>query len=61
MQICAPPEDAGGIPGYLEFLKIMADPNHADYKTMQKWAQSQWYRNFDIGLINRRLETILRV
>lgn len=48
MQICAPPEDVGDIPGYLEFLKIMADPNHVDYETMQKWAQSQWYRNFDI-------------
>ena len=47
--------------GYVEFLKIMADPNHVDYETMQKWAQSQWYRNFDMELINKRLETILRV
>jgi len=28
---------------------------------MQKWAQSQWYRNFDMELINKRLENILRV
>lgn len=57
----APPEDVGGIPGYVEFLKIMADPNHVDYETMQKWAQSQWYRNFDLELINKRLKTVLRV
>jgi len=56
----APPEDVGGISGYKEFLKIMADPNHVDYKMMQTWAQSQWYRNFDVELINRRLKNILR-
>ena len=32
-----------------------------DYETMQKWAQSQCYRNFDMELINKRLENILRV
>ena len=56
----APPEDVGGISGYEEYLKIMADPNHAEYETMQKWAQSQWYKNFDMDLINRRLKDILR-
>ena len=47
----APPEDVGGIPGYVEFLIIMADPSHVDYETMQKWAQSQWYRNFDVQVL----------
>lgn len=46
----APPEDVGGIPGYVEFSKIIVDPNHVDYETMQKWAQRQWYRNFDMEL-----------
>jgi len=56
----APPEDVGGISGYEEFLEIMADPNHDDYGDMQKWAQSQWYKNFDVEFINRRLKNILR-
>jgi len=56
----APPEDVGGISGYEKFLEIMADPNHAEYGNMQKWAQSQWYKNFDVELINRRLKNILR-
>jgi len=57
----APPEDVGGIPGYEEFLKIMGDPNHVEYETMLEWAQSQWYRNFDVELINKRLENVLRI
>jgi hypothetical protein len=57
----APPEDVGGISGYEEFLKIMADPNHVDYETMQRWAQSQWYKNFDVDFINSRLKDTLRL
>ena len=56
----APPEDVGGIGGYEEFVEIMADSTHVDYETMQKWAQTQWYRNFDVDLINRKLKNILR-
>ncbi len=56
----APPEDVGGISGYEDFLEIMADPNHVEYGDMQKWTQSQWYRNFNMEFINRRLKNILR-
>ena len=37
-----PPENVGGIPGYEEFLEIMADPNHIEYENMQRWSQSPW-------------------
>ncbi|MDA8226624.1 MAG: plasmid pRiA4b ORF-3 family protein [Desulfitobacterium hafniense] len=56
----APPEDVGGISGYEEFLAIISDPKHEDYENTRRWAQGQWYRDFDIDLVNRRLKNILR-
>lgn len=56
----APPEDVGGIPGYEEFLEIMGNPKHSMYEEMKRWADSQWYRKFDIELVNRRLIYVLR-
>lgn len=56
----APPEDVGGISGYKNFLEIMADPNHEAYKDMLQWVKSQWYKDFDIDSVNRRLKNILR-
>jgi len=34
----APPEDVGGVPGYLDFLEIMFDPDHPDYTETKEWA-----------------------
>ena len=55
-----PPEDVGGAPGYMEFLDIILDKNHEDYRHMNQWAQSQGYKDFDIMQINRRLVNVLR-
>lgn len=55
-----PPEDVGGIFGYVEFLKIISSPKHEKYRGVYNWSQSQGYREFDIELINRRLKNILR-
>ena len=32
-----PPEDVGGIPGYAEFLKVIADSNHPEHSSMVDW------------------------
>ena len=32
-----PPEDCGGVPGYYELLKILADPKHPEYKEHTAW------------------------
>ena len=56
----APPEDVGGVYGYKEFLKIMSNPNQAEYKNMQNWAQDQGYKDFDLVSVNRQLKYILR-
>jgi hypothetical protein len=37
-----PPEDCGGVPGYEEFLKAIADPKHEDHSTMLKWAGGEF-------------------
>lgn len=55
-----PPEDVGGISGYVEFLNIISNPDHKEYRNMCQWAQSQGYKEFDIDMINRRLKNILR-
>jgi hypothetical protein len=41
-----PPEDCGGIPGYLELLKILGSPKRKEYKHMVTWlkghARNYW-------------------
>lgn len=32
-----PPENTGGWPGYVEFLKVMADPNHPEHEDILEW------------------------
>ncbi len=34
----SPPEDVGGVPGFMDFHDIMLDPKHPDYKHMKAWA-----------------------
>ena len=33
-----PPEDCGGLHGYLEFLRAIADPKHPEHQSMKEWA-----------------------
>ncbi len=35
----APPEDVGGIPGFLRFLQIMQNPNDPEYDEIKTWAR----------------------
>lgn len=51
-----PPEDVGGESGYEEFVKIMSDPTHDEYEHTKQWADSQYYKPFDIDMVNRRLK-----
>lgn len=34
----APPEDVGGVPGFLHFREIMLDPTHPEHDEMKDWA-----------------------
>jgi len=51
----APPEDVGGEGGYEEFMEIMNDSTHKEYEHMKQWADSHWYKGFDIDGVNRGL------
>ena len=32
-----PPEDCGGVPGYLELLEIIKDLSHPEYESVMEW------------------------
>ena len=34
----APPEDVGGVGGFIDFREIMLDPNHPNYAETQEWS-----------------------
>jgi len=34
----APPEDVGGVPGFVDFHTIMLDPKHPEHARMKEWA-----------------------
>ncbi len=35
----APPEDVGGVGGFVNFREIMLNPNHPEYKETKEWAK----------------------
>ncbi len=47
-----PPEDVGGVDGYGNFLEIMKDPHHPDYRSMVKWVGDKFDPDhFDVSNI----------
>lgn len=53
-----PPEDVGGVHGYLEFLEAMADPRHERHTEMKEWVDDTWFPEFDVGWTNEALRAI---
>lgn len=48
-----PPEDCGGVPGYLELLEIVNDPNHPEYESMMRWlGMDEYDASFDMKDVN---------
>ena len=55
-----PPEDVGGVPGFEEFLRIVSNKKHPEYKSMIEWSGLQpgdkpRPGRLDTSLINERL------
>lgn len=51
-----PPEDIGGVGGYLHFLNIIEDPHHAEYVQMVEWVGGGFDADcFDMRGVNFRL------
>ena len=57
----APPEDVGGLPGFEEFLRVVAAPAHPEHDTLMTW-YGRPFELDDIGLrtINERLGKLAR-
>ncbi|MBI4392583.1 MAG: plasmid pRiA4b ORF-3 family protein [Euryarchaeota archaeon] len=52
----APPEDCGGIGGYENLVKILANPKHEEHKEMLDWVGGAWDADrFDLKVINTSL------
>lgn len=56
-----PPEDVGGLPGFEEFLDVMADPKHPEHDSVMTW-YGRPFDPDDIGLdvITARLAKLAR-
>jgi hypothetical protein len=54
-----PPEDVGGVPGYIEFLDVINDPSHEEHHQMLEWCGGSFDPNaFDLDSVNLRLSGI---
>lgn len=55
-----PPDDCGGVPGYEEFVRAMADPNDPEHDNLSEWlgADSWDPTAFDSIEVNERLAEI---
>jgi hypothetical protein len=52
----APPDDVGGVMGYLEFLSAIQDPKHDEHESMLAWIGGAFDpEGFDLNAINRAL------
>jgi hypothetical protein len=52
----APPEDVGGVLGYLEFLSAIKNPKHEEHARMLEWIGGAFDpKGFDLNEINRTL------
>ena len=52
----APPEDVGGVPGFVEFLEAYNDPKHPEHQEMKEWVGYSWLPQPDIRSINYRMK-----
>lgn len=52
---CCPPEDCGGVPGYLDFLVALKDPKHPDHAEIIDWIDEFDAEEFDLEETNEIL------
>lgn len=59
-QRSCPPEDVGGIGGYQDYLRAMADPSHEQHEDMMAWRGPFDTEAFSIEKVNKLLEKKFR-
>ena len=37
-----PPEDVGGVPGYVDFVEAISDPTHPEHEDFEEWVGGPW-------------------
>lgn len=56
-----PPEDVGGVPGYVEFCKALKEPGHEEHESYMEWSGGDFdSEQFDSGSVNWELMKYLR-
>jgi Plasmid pRiA4b ORF-3-like protein len=54
-----PPEDTGGVWGYVDFLEALADPKHESHREMKEWIGGKFDpEKFSVDLVNRGLKAL---
>jgi hypothetical protein len=54
-----PPEDCGGIWGYVDFLEAIRDPKHPEHEEMLAWVGGEFNPDaFDLEEVNRKLQRL---
>jgi hypothetical protein len=54
-----PPEDVGGIGGYMDFLQAMSDPTHEEHEAMWLWSGGPFDpAGFDVNAANRAIRQL---
>lgn len=51
----APPEDVGGVPGFIEFWGAYNDPKHPDHENVKEWVGFLWHPEPNTNWINHML------
>lgn len=58
-EYACPPDDVGGVPGYVEFVEAIIDPDHPEHAEMLEWCGGSFDPQlFNINFVNRQLKRI---
>jgi hypothetical protein len=51
-----PPEDCGGVGGYLRIVRVLANPRHREYEETREWVGEDWTpQAFDVDAADRKV------
>ena len=57
-KLACPPEDCGGVWGYMNLLDIISDKSHPSYEEMMDWLDGKFDpQHFDVNEVNRSLQS----
>jgi len=58
-KMACPPEDCGGLYGYMRLLDVLSHPRHPEHEEMKEWCGDNWDAEaFDVEATNRCLAKV---